>query len=51
VCAYEKRLFETVLGMRLDRVEHLASGGRACVYCPARAKASTAASAGRGAGR
>jgi predicted ArsR family transcriptional regulator len=32
VCAFEKRLFEQVLGAKLDRTEHLASGGRACVY-------------------
>jgi predicted ArsR family transcriptional regulator len=31
-CLYEKLLFEAVLGKKLDRVEHLASGGRACVY-------------------
>jgi predicted ArsR family transcriptional regulator len=36
VCKYEKLLFEAVLGARLDRTEHLASGGRACVYLPAR---------------
>lgn len=34
VCAYEKLLFEAVLGRRLERTEHLASGGRACVYVP-----------------
>lgn len=33
-CRYEKLLFEAVLGMKLDRTEHLASGGRACVYAP-----------------
>ena len=36
VCQMEKALFETVLGLKLDRTEHLASGGRACVYLPAR---------------
>ena len=36
VCAFEKLLFERVLGMKLDRTEHLASGGSACVYRPAR---------------
>ena len=34
-CAYEKKLFEAVLGEKLDRTDHLASGGRACVYAPA----------------
>ena len=34
VCRFEKRLFEAVLGTPLDRTEHLASGGRACVYAP-----------------
>jgi predicted ArsR family transcriptional regulator len=34
VCRFEKRLFEAVLGGPLDRTEHLASGGRACVYVP-----------------
>ena len=32
VCAFEKRLFEQVLGVKLERTDHLASGGRACVY-------------------
>jgi predicted ArsR family transcriptional regulator len=36
VCRYEKQLFEEVLRLGLDRVEHLASGGRACVYRPRR---------------
>jgi len=45
VCKYEKLLFEAVLGMKLDRTDHLASGGRACVYCPA------TAAAGRASGR
>jgi predicted ArsR family transcriptional regulator len=36
VCKYEKLLFEAVLGMKLDRTEHLASGGAACVYLPAK---------------
>lgn len=36
VCQMEKALFEAVLGMKLDRTEHLASGGRACVYAPTR---------------
>ncbi|HXX92777.1 MAG TPA: replication-relaxation family protein [Planctomycetota bacterium] len=35
VCQMEKALFEAVLGTKLDRVEHLASGGRACVYARA----------------
>ena len=35
-CRYEKMLFEAVLGMKLDRTEHLASGDRACVYAPAK---------------
>jgi predicted ArsR family transcriptional regulator len=36
VCAFEKRLFEQVLGAKLERTDHLASGGRACVYAPKR---------------
>jgi len=36
VCQMEKALFEAVLGKKLDRTEHLASGGRACVYAPAK---------------
>lgn len=36
VCRFEKRLFEAVLGAPLDRTDHLASGGRACVYAPAK---------------
>jgi predicted ArsR family transcriptional regulator len=32
VCGFEKRLFEQVLGVKLERTDHLASGGRACVY-------------------
>lgn len=35
VCRFEKKLFEAVLGTPLDRTDHLASGGRACVYAPA----------------
>jgi predicted ArsR family transcriptional regulator len=35
VCRMEKKLFEAVLGKPLDRSDHLASGGRACVYAPA----------------
>jgi predicted ArsR family transcriptional regulator len=35
VCRLEKLLFEAALGSNLDRTEHLASGGRACVYVPA----------------
>jgi hypothetical protein len=31
----EKKLFEAVLGCPLERRDHLASGGRACVYAPA----------------
>lgn len=34
VCQYEKRLFESALGMKLTRSEHIASGGRACIYQP-----------------
>ena len=34
-CRYEKLLFEAVLGIKLDRTQHLASGDRACVYRPA----------------
>ena len=34
VCLFEKKLFEAVLGGPLDRTDHLASGGRACVYAP-----------------
>ena len=34
VCKFEKRLFEAVLGGPLDRTDHMASGGRACVYVP-----------------
>ncbi len=34
VCRFEKKLFEAVLGGPLDRTDHLASGGRACVYAP-----------------
>jgi predicted ArsR family transcriptional regulator len=33
-CRWEQKLFERVLGYRLDRTEHIASGGRACVYRP-----------------
>lgn len=33
-CRYEKLLFEAALGTKLERTEHLASGGRACVYRP-----------------
>jgi predicted ArsR family transcriptional regulator len=39
VCRFEKKLFEAVLGRPLDRTDHLASGGRACVYAPAPKKA------------
>lgn len=35
VCRLEKKLFEAVLGAPLERTDHLASGGRACVYAPA----------------
>lgn len=35
VCAHEKRLFESVLKMKLARTEHIAAGGSACVYRPA----------------
>jgi predicted ArsR family transcriptional regulator len=39
VCRFEKRLFEAVLGRPLERTDHLASGGRACVYAaPARSR-------------
>ncbi|HZE99047.1 MAG TPA: crosslink repair DNA glycosylase YcaQ family protein [Planctomycetota bacterium] len=36
VCRMEKKLFEAVLGTPLERTDHLASGGRACVYAAAR---------------
>lgn len=36
VCRFEKKLFEAVLGSPLDRTDHLASGGRACVYALAK---------------
>jgi predicted ArsR family transcriptional regulator len=36
VCRFEKKLFEAVIGGPLDRTDHLASGGRACVYAPAK---------------
>ena len=39
VCQMEKALFEAVLGLKLDRAEHLATGGRACVYAPAKGAA------------
>lgn len=32
VCSFEKRLFEQVIGAKLERTDHLASGGSACVY-------------------
>jgi predicted ArsR family transcriptional regulator len=35
VCRMEKKLFEAVLGAPLERTDHLASGGRACVYAAA----------------
>lgn len=35
-CKYEKLLFEEVLGMKLDRTRHLASGDRSCTYEPAK---------------
>jgi len=38
VCMFEKKLFQAVLGGPLDRTDHLASGGRACVYAPATPK-------------
>jgi predicted ArsR family transcriptional regulator len=38
VCMFEKKLFQAVLGGPLDRTDHLASGGRACVYAPAAPK-------------
>jgi len=34
VCRFEMRLFQAVLGSPLDRTEHMASGGRACIYAP-----------------
>jgi predicted ArsR family transcriptional regulator len=34
VCAAEKKLFETVLGKKLERTSHIASGAHACVYIP-----------------
>lgn len=36
VCKYEKLLFESVLGLPLERTEHLAGGGRTCTYRPAK---------------
>jgi len=39
VCRFEKKLFEAVIGAPLDRTDHLASGGRACVYAAAPKKA------------
>lgn len=39
VCAFEKKLFEQVLGVKLERTEHLASGGRACAYAAPSKKA------------
>jgi predicted ArsR family transcriptional regulator len=36
VCGFEKKLFEAVIGKPLDRSDHLASGGRACVYAAAK---------------
>jgi len=38
VCRFEKKLFEAVLGAPLDRTDHLASGGQACVYALAKKK-------------
>ncbi len=40
-CRMEKKLFEAVLGAKLERTDHLASGGRACVYALAPKKKST----------
>ena len=37
VCRFEQQLFESVLGRKLERTDHLASGGRACVYALATA--------------
>ncbi len=34
VCRYEKLLFEAVLGIKIDRSKHIASGDHACVYSP-----------------
>lgn len=34
VCTLEKKLFEAVLGVKLARTDHIASGGSACVYRP-----------------
>jgi len=39
VCRFEKKLFEAVIGKPLDRTDHLASGGRACVYAATPKKA------------
>ncbi len=40
VCRFEQQLFEAVLGRKLERTDHLASGGRACVYAlPSAARA------------
>lgn len=33
-CRQEKILFETALGMKLDRTSHIASGDRSCTYVP-----------------
>jgi predicted ArsR family transcriptional regulator len=35
VCRFEAKLFEAVVGRPLERIDHLASGGRACVYAAA----------------
>jgi predicted ArsR family transcriptional regulator len=35
VCRFETTLFEAVVGRPLERTDHLASGGRACVYAAA----------------
>lgn len=35
-CLFEHRLFETVLGFKIERAEHILSGGRACIYRPSR---------------
>jgi predicted ArsR family transcriptional regulator len=36
VCQYEQRLFESAVGLKLTRSEHIASGGHACIYQPER---------------
>ena len=37
VCRQEQKLFEAVLGKKMDRTEHLVAGGDCCLYVPAKA--------------